>query len=608
MKEGHEEEEEGGGGGWLEQGRNIKEVALHLKPIQSLVVHSKPLVFVLSSPQPILWQLHTDKLAPNVRRIFHVSKGSDVEFEAGNFSQSCKVVTETLPQDNEPLLAWAKRKYRAVTSFTEIKLAQDVYIKVGEDPFFSDTCKIDNKFLSLNYLAGYLQPQPSSGCVLSDPSQERQVHIIQLQAPNSSSAFQVDVIVDIGPLEADRPVQRDLLLLLKCEKSVNWVIQAHGVTGKLTILSSDSVSLGAEVEQLLQVTVAKQDLPSGPQALIKWAEEKGFSPSALPPELAILRDFNPQQDPGSAPPQPGLPFFFRPQYLPLPQDEPPVGPHPEEQQGRLELGLEVLINQSEPEDGSGWLGFEEDMESGDSSFTGDAEGFDRAMLLDQMDSKPAPILSPMPWSPSVSFSMTLFTSDLFTNPVTQGFHTISQNTSVFVEVTANSADRQLGFMIQSCFVTPNPVSSLASDYALIENVCPKDESVRYYPPPADVLVPHGQADRKRFGFTFRSKFSAPQLFLHCQMAPSPSIRIIPQTSPETHIMYVLDTPTVVGIAFAAFVIGALLTGALWFIYSHTGETAGRQQVAKSPPASENSSATHSMGSTQSTPCSSSSTA
>lgn len=35
--------------------------------------------------------------------------------------------------------------------------------------------------------------------------------------------------------------------------------------------------------------------------------------------------------------------------------------------------------------------------------------------------------------------------------------------------------------------------------------------------------------------------------------------------------YVLDTPTVVGIAFAAFVIGALLTGALWFIYSHTGE-------------------------------------
>lgn len=37
-------------------------------------------------------------------------------------------------------------------------------------------------------------------------------------------------------------------------------------------------------------------------------------------------------------------------------------------------------------------------------------------------------------------------------------------------------------------------------------------------------------------------------------------------------LYALETPTVVGIAFAAFVIGALLTGALWFIYSHTGKT------------------------------------
>lgn len=39
-----------------------------------------------------------------------------------------------------------------------------------------------------------------------------------------------------------------------------------------------------------------------------------------------------------------------------------------------------------------------------------------------------------------------------------------------------------------------------------------------------------------------------------------------------------------------------------------GETARRQQVPTSAPASENSSAAHSIGSTQSTPCSSSSTA
>ena len=32
----------------------------------------------------------------------------------------------------------------------------------------------------------------------------------------------------------------------------------------------------------------------------------------------------------------------------------------------------------------------------------------------------------------------------------------------------------------------------------------------------------------------------------------------------------LDSGTVVGIAFAAFIIGVLLTAALWFIHTHTG--------------------------------------
>lgn len=54
------------------------------------------------------------------------------------------------------------------------------------DPVFSDTCKIDNKFLSLNYLGGYVEPQASKGCVLSGPDKDQEVHIIELQAPNSS--------------------------------------------------------------------------------------------------------------------------------------------------------------------------------------------------------------------------------------------------------------------------------------------------------------------------------------------------------------------------------------------------------------------------------------
>lgn len=60
------------------------------------------------------------------------------------------------------------------------------YPSLLSDPVFSDTCKIDTKFLSLNYLGGYREPQLSKGCVLSGPDKDREVHIVELEAPNSS--------------------------------------------------------------------------------------------------------------------------------------------------------------------------------------------------------------------------------------------------------------------------------------------------------------------------------------------------------------------------------------------------------------------------------------
>lgn len=770
------------------------EVELHLKPIQSLQTHhQKPLVFLLNSPQPLIWEVKTEKLALGIRHIFHVSEGSEIHFQPGNFSINCLVLKENLPHGNEHLLTWAQKKYRAVTSFSELKISQDIYIKVGEDPVFSDTCKIDNKFLSLNYLAGYVQAQPSTGCVLSGPDHDQEVHIIELQAPNSSSAFQVDVIVDLRPLEADGPLHRDIVLLLKCDKSVNWVIKAHSIIGKLDVVTPDTVGLSPNTERLMQVsTTPKHHLPSGSQALIKWAEDHGYSPvtsytstpvanhfnlrlrepdvgdlpeSMFPPELSILRDTNPFPGPGASHPRPGLPFPFLPREQGLPYLLPPslderpwLGGEPEEQQGVLSVGVAVhceesrmvvsvdkeslqangfgnanltlqdpeckatvnathytletpltgcqttiypmhhsptvlylnsiVISQAEPKDGSGGPPDYDDLESGDVTFPEDMEEVERVFLEPSENrfsilfnctyrkkqdsaSPPRMPLAKEPMVNNVTFSMGLYNNNLFNLATQQTFHTISENEDVFVEIVATKADPELGFMIQSCFISPNSNPNMDLGYTIIENICPTDD-VTYYPQ-RDFPVPHAQMDRKRFSFTFNSRFNESFLFLHCEISPcskkhlnnqglptciqpdkactSVSADMIlammrntrtvtrhlvvvsdggPQGDPhdtvppsrsapkipgkenadpanET-IMYVLDTPTVVGIAFAAFVIGALLTGALWFIYSHTGETAVRQPVQKAQPVSENSSAAHSIGSTQSTPCSSSSTA
>uniref|UniRef100_A0A672RYC4 Transforming growth factor beta receptor type 3-like n=1 Tax=Sinocyclocheilus grahami TaxID=75366 RepID=A0A672RYC4_SINGR len=755
------------------------EVALHLRPIQSLHVHQKPLVFVLNSPQPVLWKLRTEKLASGVKRIFHVAEGSEVHFEARNFSESCEVKVENLPHGNEHLLTWARQRYHAVTSFSELKMAHDVYIKVGEDPVFSETCKIDNKFLSLNYLASYIQPQPSTGCVLSGPDHDQEVHIIELQAPNSSSAFQVDVIVDLRPLDGGALLHRDVVLLLKCEKSVNWVIKSHSVIGKLDIVTSDTVSLSEGTERLMQVSkTVKQKLPAGSQALIQWAEENGFKPvtsytntpvanhfklrlreqdlrimdeGMFPPELSILRNTNPLPKPSTrdSPARNRFPFPFLPSAE-QGQSFPPLPPSleervyqaggPEEQQGALNVGFSVqceknkmvvsidketlqangfgkpnitlqdsqckatsntthyiletplsdcqtskipshpspvvlyinsiVISQSEQKDGSGWPFEYKDLKSGDVVIPGDPdvtekflpESRHRATILfnctyrknqdTQVDSDNGSDDFVVDSLDNATFNMELYNNP-FHNPSTQSFLTIAENRPIYVEISARKADPNLGFMIQTCFISPDSSPFMPSDYVVIENICPKDDSVLYYPQRDD--FPHAQMDKKRFSFTYRSKFDVSLLFLHCEMSLC-SIRnememnlpecmlpdeactslsvdnillmmrntktitkpmvVISDNTPVTvnvpveppSIIYFLDTPIVVGIAFAAFVIGALLTGALWFIYSHTGGTGARQQVPKSQPVSENSSAAHSIGSTQSTPCSSSSNA
>ncbi|TWW57466.1 Transforming growth factor beta receptor type 3 [Takifugu flavidus] len=54
------------------------QVELHLKPIQSLLRHQKPLVFVLNSPQQLMWKIKTENLAPGIKHTFHVPRRGKV--------------------------------------------------------------------------------------------------------------------------------------------------------------------------------------------------------------------------------------------------------------------------------------------------------------------------------------------------------------------------------------------------------------------------------------------------------------------------------------------------------------------------------------------------
>ncbi|MBN3293682.1 TGBR3 factor, partial [Polypterus senegalus] len=633
-----------------ESSQHGREVTLHLRPISSILIHQKPLAFVLNSPHPVQWKVKTEKLAPGIERTFYVSQGSAVHFDTRNNSLPFKNITENLPHINEDLLAWAEKKFTAVTSFTELKIAENVYIKVGEE---------------------YLVPKAAEGCLLSSSKGSRDVHIIELQAPDSStySAFQVDITVDVRPLEANTMVHRNLVLILKCEKPVNWVVKSHGVSGNLEVVTSDGCGQSSDTSSFQVLKTKKvKNLPSTAEHLIHWARTNHYSPVTSYTNSPVANHFQVRLSKDediesySVPPMLKVLQNSRQQFGPIHQDGFPFGiPHPldrDDEDGRdilhslfsllpfgkdhSPLSEDILINQSNILDGSGLPGEYEDMEpSGDNDFPVDQID----SYLSSVKKMPQKIwfnctsgVPPENSGPSrrqghgrnpvdnVVFNMDLYNNSLFRYP-SQSIITVMENKKIFVEVSITKEEQDLGFLIQTCFISPDSNPSISSDYTIIENVCPKDESIDLYPQNTDFPVPHTQTDKKRFSFILKPKFNVSLLFLHCELTlctkkeeeNSRLVKCIPpdeacisvnfgmimkmmqhrKTSTKPLVMvssivksteaivHGLDTPTVVGIAFAAFVIGALLTGALWFIYARTESNAGKKDEKASSPEGQN---------------------
>ncbi|XP_056379141.1 transforming growth factor beta receptor type 3 isoform X2 [Hyla sarda] len=630
------------------------EVTLHLTPISSLQVHSKPLVFILNAPRPVMWELKTERLEADVARYFFVSLGSSVHYDAESLSQNTRTEVKSLPTENEPLLKWTVENYGAVTSFSEMKMTNYIDIRVGEDNSFPATCSIQKNFISLNYLGRYLEPQFVESCAM-EPEDKQLVYIIELDSPRDKmySSFQVDIIVDISPRHPDTSLVKNLVLILKCKESVNWVIRPDNIKGMLEILTANSVTFSRTPEKSLMTSnQVIADIPATQERLSKWASDRGYTVTSYthapvankfhillqeiemkdegnttdPPELHLLRNGN--QDHGQD-------FFLK---IFGGGDRHELPKEPEEVQGNINVALSVKCDESYMV----------------ASVEKNCLKFNCTI--------PRNCTDPVTAINKVSFKMDLYKTDLFLSP-DQNITSVADNGRVFVEVSVNKVEKELGFVIQTCFVSSSSSSNAmdaSSGHNIIENVCPRDDSVNFYKVMnTNDPMRQEQTERKRFSFMFKSVFNMSLVFLHCELTlctksegalrglpkcirpneactsldssmlmvmvdnkktltrplavvsqekpPGTSSNKVHPSIPEP-IFYGLDTPMVVGIAFAAFIIGALLTGALWYIYSHTGNTAGRQPVPTSPPASENSSAAHSIGSTQSTPCSSNSTA
>ncbi|XP_036040514.1 endoglin [Onychomys torridus] len=207
---------------------------------------------------------------------------------------------------------------------------------------------------------------------------------------------------------------------------------------------------------------------------------------------------------------------------------------------------------------------------------------------------------------SFSFQLGLYLSPHFL----QESNTIELGQQGFVQVSMSPSTSEVTVQLDSCHLELEPEGDMVE---LIQSREAKGSCV-------GLLSPSPDGD-PRFSF-----------LLHVYMVPKPkagTLRCSVALQPSTLSQEVYKTvsmrlniissevsgnpsilPYVLGITFGAFLIGALLTAALWYIYSHTRAPSKREPVVAvaAPASSESSSTNHSIGSTQSTPCSTSSMA
>ncbi|KAG2470906.1 MP2K7 kinase, partial [Polypterus senegalus] len=633
----------------------------------------------------------------NLRRISapddsQISRGSTVQNLLQNLT-FVQISEKNLPNKNERLLRWVLSKYHTVTSFNEFDQVNHIYIRAGYDPMMPSTCTLKKFFLSQNYMASNLQAQEVHSCLTTGYRCDPEVHLIYLRSAGSSLcqkegqcpvidlekamwmkaektqkkegclektkskglkiSLQVDVLVTLQPPAKEKHTWADVVLILKSDASVNWIIKAHGMRGRLRVQASNSISTGLDLDPQLDFSYDTSRELQEASDMAEWAAQRGFPSITSYTEADLANRFViTVPAPGCAaiqprshkpapfygghsarlPPGAGFESLFQHWLL---QGEANSSEHETLLQVLEESisvschgdTISVTANRSVLEvvglasaeltlknrscravlNGSHFIwdfnitscGTEADLSSGSLGVL-----YRNAVLV---------------WTPDAL--------DGLANETLEGFDKdeLLEASPKIVEASMLWGEPGLGLRMQSCYVSPISNPEGTPRWPVISGTCPLDESVTFYDEEHQEERWERQ-DRVRFSFILRPRFNNSVQFLHCRMSmcgvgvdgtvfrhgahlplcvslddvctghtapPSgdalsgPFGRILSKpivvtveggTTQSYDLLAGLETPVVVGIASAAFVIGVCLTGALWCISSRTeagvGEVGG----------------------------------
>ncbi|XP_040487875.1 endoglin isoform X1 [Ursus maritimus] len=587
---------------FLESSRELSELELTLQKAQQNGTRPREVLLVLGANKNMLLRLQAPGIALNLafnpKLIFQGHPG---------------VNTTQLPPftTKKQFLDWAETK-GPIASIAELNDPQSILLRLDQAPRAPSSCNLEPlKDMGHTLEWSPLTPPSVRGCRLEGVPGHKEAHIVRVLPGTEAGPRTVTVKVELRCASGDP----DAVLILQGPPYVSWLIDANH---NMQIWTTGEYSFKIFPEKNIRGFV----LPDTPQGLLGEARRLNASMVASFVELPLASVVSLQAHSCAG--------------RGLQTSPPPVRTTPPKESCNQELLLSLIqpkcsedvmtvvlkkdlistlkctitsLTFSDPrchaEDRDDQLVLRSAYSSCGMKVT---ENVVRNEVVVNLLSSSSP-----QWKKvhcinmdSLSLQLGLFLSPHFL----QASNTIELGQQGFVQVSMSPPIPELVLQLDSCHLDLGPDVDTVE---LIQSQTAKGSCVS--------LLSPGPAGDVRFSFLLRG-----------YMVPTPTPGTLSCTvalrsrslSPDVHRTISLRLnivspglpdkglvlPAVLGITFGAFLIGALLTAALWYIYSHTRPPGKREPVVAvaAPASSESSSTNHSIGSTQSTPCSTSSMA
>ncbi|XP_066837122.1 endoglin isoform X1 [Anser cygnoides] len=516
------------------------------------------------------------------------------------------------------LLDWARGTYGGITSYSELRDPRAIHLRLGEDARSPPDCIPQERFNAAPHLDAEVFFHGMRGCASGSAHGSRAAHIIRLQPEHSSPVTEVNL-----SLSCPERVVSNQILILQSRANLTWFLSLNGC--HIQFLVSGTYKITSFLTHLFSGEL----LPDTEQGLVAKAFEKNYSIIAsystipISPRITLeIQEHEVLRKPPATPTPPAptsdtLPHVLLLMLQPWKCTDDTMEiiiarSHLEPIKDVVNITLRDISCQAEKNATHFML--RTPLSHCGTSLESQGNAKNELILSLSKGSALRSVRVAFQCQIPRELFLRLFPTAAFEAPQTE----LEVNKEAFVQASMRWDDYPADLQLKECWlVAPGtePLLLVQANKAQSSSVAVLEE-------------PPGSRARKvwRFRFTYavpeggHVPFSAT---LKCKAGLQNNTifeKVLEVTvkdvwrPPNTSCVCPpaadrgLGLAAVLGITFGAFLIGALLTAGLWYIYSHTRPISKLQPVSTTAPASESSSTNHSIGSTQSTPCSTSSMA